>query len=142
MSYRLLPRALGSLLSVFLVARGLGGLVAAVEGEAELEALDLVINPGRGLLLGALEGLLDLAGSDLPAVERFSAALLVLVLLLVNAGDVVVGLVAAQGLLRAELLLEVGRGGAFVDHLLILLLSAAGQTNLTAVHRRGRYLDY
>jgi hypothetical protein len=79
-----------------------------------------------------LEGLLDFSSGDLSAVEWFSATLLVLVLLLIETEDIVVGSVAAYYLLRAELFLEVGRSRVFVDHLLILLL-AAGQTQFIVI---------
>lgn len=122
MNYRLLPRALWSLLGVFLVPGRLCGFFAAVERKSKLEALDLVIDPAIGLLLSALEGLVYLPSSNLPAIEWFPAALLIQMFLLIDTENVIVGSVAAQGLLRAKLLFEVGRCGVLVNHLLILLL--------------------
>ena len=84
----------------------LGGLV---KGESKLEFIDVVVDPVPALPLGALEGLLDVAGSAEGDVERFPAFLLFEVFFLVELDDVVVVPVPLEGLVCGKLLLKLRR---------------------------------
>jgi hypothetical protein len=96
----------------------LGGLV---EGEAKLELIDILVYPVPAFPLGALEGLLDVAGCAECDVERLPAFLLFDVFFLVEPDDVVVVPVPLECLVGSELLLEVRR--VLPNHLIKLLPS-------------------
>lgn len=84
----------------------LGGLV---EREPELELIDVLVDLVPTLPLGALEGLLDVAGSAEGDVQGFPALLLFEVLFLVKFDDVVVVPIPLEGLVGGELLLKLRR---------------------------------